>query len=264
MADILTSMTGGVATITFNRPEARNAISRAMMDELITLLRSLGERDDVRCVVFKGAGEHFTGGGDVQSFGETLGLSAVERKHLYEQRVTASAELFELLERLDKPTVALARGAVAGAGLSFVLAADFALASENAFFVFAHGRIAIALDSALSYYLPRAVGLRKAKELTLAGARLDAREAEALGIVTRVLPNAELDAEGDKLAAMLAQGATRAMGESKALLRASLTNGVFAQVGLEAAAVGRCAATDDFKEGVSAFLERRNPRFEGR
>lgn len=264
MSDVLTSTANGVATITFNRPETRNAISRAMVQELIALLRSLGDRDDVRCVVFRGAGEHFTGGGDVQSFGETLALAAADRKHLYEERVVASAELFDVLERLEKPIIAVARGAVAGAGLSFVLGADFALASESAFFVFAHARIGIALDSALSYYLPRALGLRKARELTLAGARLDAQEAARLGIVTRVLPDAELDAEGDKLAAKLAKGATVAMGESKALLRVALANGVLAQVGLEAAAVGRCAATDDFKEGIAAFLASRAPRFQGR
>jgi 2-(1,2-epoxy-1,2-dihydrophenyl)acetyl-CoA isomerase len=264
MADILTTVADGVATVTFNRPEARNAISRAMIQELIALLRVLGDRDDVRCLVFRGSGEHFCGGGDVQSFGDTLALSANERKHLYEQRVMASAELFELLEGFGKPVVALVRGAVAGAGICFVLAADFALAADNAFFVFAHAKIGIALDSALSYYLPRVVGLRKARELTLAGARLDAREALGLSIVTRVLSDTELDTEGDKLAARMARSATMAIGESKALLRHSLTHTVFAQVGLEAAAVGRCAATDDFKEGISAFLENRSPRFRGR
>jgi 2-(1,2-epoxy-1,2-dihydrophenyl)acetyl-CoA isomerase len=264
MADILTTTEHGVATVIFNRPETRNAISRGMIQELIAMLRSFGDRDEVRCVVFRGTGEHFTGGGDVQSFRDTLALSSIERKHLYEQRVMASAELFNLLETLDKPIIALVRGAVAGAGLSFVLAADFALASESAFFVFAHGKIGIALDSALSYYLPRTIGLRKARELTLAGARLDAREALSLGVVTQVLPDGELDAQGNKLAERLAQGATLAIRESKALLRHSLTNGVFAQVGSEAAAVGRCAATEDFKEGIGAFLESRPPRFHGR
>jgi 2-(1,2-epoxy-1,2-dihydrophenyl)acetyl-CoA isomerase len=264
LADILTTVQDGVATITFNRPPTRNSISSTMIQELTALLRVLDRRDDVRCIVFRGSGEHFCAGGDVQSFGDTLALPPLQRKHLYEQRVIASAELFELLEKLGKPVVALIRGAVAGAGLSFVLAADFALASDTAFFVFAHGKIGIALDSGLSYYLPRIIGLRKARELTLAGARLDAQEALRLNIVSRVLPDAELESEGEKLIAKLVCSATKAIGESKALLRQSFTNTMIGEVDLEAAAVGRCAATDDFKEGVAAFLENRAPQFLGR
>jgi 2-(1,2-epoxy-1,2-dihydrophenyl)acetyl-CoA isomerase len=264
MADIETTVAQGIATITFNRPEARNAISRAMVQELAELLRSFGARDDVRCLVFRGAAEHFCGGGDVQSFGETLSLASQERQQLYEGRVAASAELFELFENLHMPVVALVRGAVAGAGLSFVLGADFVLAAPNAFFVFAHGRLGIALDSALSYYLPRVVGQRKAAELALLGARIEATAAQALGIVTRVVASEELDAEGEKLTVKLARGAAQAMGETRQLLRRSARHSIGEQVRLEAKAVGRCAASVDFKEGVSAFLENRSPRFTGK
>jgi 2-(1,2-epoxy-1,2-dihydrophenyl)acetyl-CoA isomerase len=261
--DILTQIAGGVATITFNRPEHRNAVSREMVQELIGLLRALAADKTVRCLVLRGAGAHFSGGGDVKSFNETLELSPEARQALYTQRVAASADLFELLERLPMPVIAVARGAVAGAGLSFVMAADVALASDTTFYVFAHGKIAIALDSGLSYYLPRVVGWRKAKELTLSGARLSPEEALQLGIVSRVVPDAELDAVADKLAANLAASATLAASHSKALLAASLGNDIRTQIELEAVAVGACAASDDFIEGISAFVENRKARFKG-
>ena len=263
MVDLLLGVQADVATITFNRPQTRNAISRSMVPELTKMLRSAGAQRDVRCIVLRGAGEHFCGGGDVQSFGETVSLPPVERQKMYEERVAVSAELFETLESLSKPIIALVRGAIAGAGISFVLASDYVLASETSFFVFAHSRIGIALDSALSYYLPRIVGLRKATELALTGARVDAKSALALGMVTQILNDDALDAEGLKMASKLARGATRAIAETRALLRQSIGNSVSAQVRLESKAVGRCAATEDFAEGVKAFLESREARFSG-
>jgi 2-(1,2-epoxy-1,2-dihydrophenyl)acetyl-CoA isomerase len=264
MADVLTAVAQGIATVTFNRPDVRNAIAREMVPSLLSALRDVGFREDVRCIVFRGAGEHFSAGGDVKSFGETLALAPHERNKMFQERVAASAELFDVLDKINKPLVAIARGAVAGAGMSFVLAADFVLASDTTFFVFAHGKVGIALDSALSYYLPRVIGLRRALELTLAGARIDAQQALLIGLVSRVIPDADLDAEGGKLTAKLAGSATVAISESKRLLKLSLGNDIRRQLELEAAAVGRCAASDDFAEGVTAFLESRASRFTGR
>jgi 2-(1,2-epoxy-1,2-dihydrophenyl)acetyl-CoA isomerase len=261
--DILSSVHGQVATITFNRPESRNAISRDMVQALTVLVRAYGADPDVRCLVFRGAGEHFSGGGDVKGFGEVLGLSPDERRQMFETRVGASADLFAELEALRVPVVAVARGAVAGAGLAFVMASDFALVSDTSFYVFAHTRIGIPLDSGLSYFLPRVVGSRKARELTLSGARIAAAEALAIGLVSRVLPDADLDVAADSLIASLASGATRAFGLSKELLSVSLQNDVRGQVAAEARAVGACAGGPDFVEGVSAFVEGRKARFTG-
>lgn len=250
-----------IRTITFNRPEARNAISREMIQQLISIMRSADADPSVRCLVFRGAGEHFSGGGDVKAFGETLGLAPDERRRLYRERVEASAELFAQIDAFPKPILAIARGAVAGAGLSFVMAADVAIASDTTFCVFAHTKIGIAPDSALSYFLPRVVGVRKSRELTLTGARLSAEEALKLGILSRVIPDADLDATAGKIAASLTSGSALAMRYSKTLLNQANTRDIRMQVLAEAQAVGECAATEDFPEGIRAFQEGRRPKF---
>lgn len=261
--DILSSVCDHVATITFNRPESRNAISREMVQALTGLLNGFSADPSVRCLVFRGAGEHFSAGGDVKGFREALSLSPDECREMFEARVGASADLFAQLEALRIPVVAVARGAVAGAGLAFVLASDFAYVSDTSFYVFAHTRIGIPLDSGLSYFLPRVVGWRKAKELTLGGSRITAAQALEINLVSRVLPDADLDPAADALIATLAGGATRALGLSKELLSVSLSNDICGQIAAEAKAVGDCAAGPDFVEGVSAFVDGRKARFTG-
>jgi 2-(1,2-epoxy-1,2-dihydrophenyl)acetyl-CoA isomerase len=257
-------LANGVARITFDRPETRNALSQEIIHALGDLIRNIEDDPEVRCVVVTGAGEHFVGGGDVKGFGETLSTPPLVRKHDYEERVSSAIGTYCAFERLGKPTIARVRGAVAGAGIPLVLACDFAIAAESAFFVFAHRSLSLPPDGALSYFLPRAVGVRRAKQLTMLGARITSEQALAEGIVTQRVADADIDATCEALIAKLNDGPPIGNRETKRLLNVSLHNGVAEQMSLEAAAVGVCVATADFEEGVRAFLEKRKPKFAGR
>jgi len=252
-----------VGRITFDRPEARNALSPEVLQSLADALRQLDDDGSVHCIVFTGAGEHFVGGGDVKGFKDTLSLTPAERKHQYERRIAATSGLYCALESLGKPAIARVRGAVAGAGITLVLACDFVVAGESSFFVFAHRSLSLPPDGALSFFLPRVVGWRRAKQLTLLGARLDSQQALDEGIVTSRVPDGEIDAAVNALLAKLLDGPPVGARATKRLLNQSMRNSIAEQLSLEASAVGECVASADFIEGVQAFLEKRRPRFGG-
>ena len=255
---------GGVARLTFDRADTRNAMSPEVLQAFAIALRQAEDDPEVRCIVITGAGEHFVGGGDVKGFGETIALEPLERKHVYEQRLVANSTPYTVLERIGKPTIARVRGAVAGAGIALTLACDFVVAGRSSFFVFAHRSLSLPPDGALSYFLPRVVGLRRAKQLTLLGARLDSEQALADGIVTQLVADDQLDATVDALVAGLIEGPPIGARVTKRLLNVSLRNGIAEQIRLEAEGVGECVASADFVEGVRAFLEKRKARFSGR
>jgi 2-(1,2-epoxy-1,2-dihydrophenyl)acetyl-CoA isomerase len=253
-----------VARLTFDRPETRNALSQEIVLAFADALRQLEDDPDVCCIVISGAGEHFIGGGDVKAFGTTLTMNPLERKHEFERRVSSAIGAFSLLERIGKPTIARVRGAVAGAGIPFVLACDFAVAGESSFFLFAHRTLSLPPDGGLSYFLPRIVGWRRAKQLTLLGARMDSMQALEEGVITQRVPDVELDAACDALIAKLIDGPPIGARATKQLLNESFHNGIAEQLRREAVLVGECVATADFEEGVRAFLEKRRPKFSGR
>lgn len=263
--DILTRIDeNGIARIVFNRPHARNAVTRPMLDGMREFLKAIEHDPAARVIVMEGAGEHFMAGGDINNFAKTLEMSAADRRAEFENRISYAGMLFAVLERLEKPVIAKVRGACAGASVGWVAASDFAIASDTALFVVANTLVGTSPDGGVTWHLPRAVGLRKAKELAMLGDRLSAQDALAAGLVNWVVPDAELDERTEKLALKLARSASFAVGRAKAMLNASAANTLHTQLQFEAESFAACAATDDFAEGIRAFTEKRKPKFKGK
>ncbi len=260
---LLTEVRDGIATATLNRPDVLNALSPDMMAALIEFLGNIERDRAVRCVVFRGAGDHFMAGGDVKRFAGMADMTGEERRKEMEASIHRLHPAIFLLRRMPKPVIASVRGAAAGFGLSLAMACDLVIASEDSFFTLAYVNIGTSPDGSGTYFLPRLVGLKKAMEIALLGDRFDAAAARAMGVVNFVVPTDELEAETTKLARRLADGPTRAIGNTKRLLNASLGRSLESQLEAEALAFADCASTDDWAEGVTAFVEKRAPRFRG-
>lgn len=263
-APILLTVEGTVATVTLNRPAARNALDEATARLLLDALLKVEQDDAVRVVVLRGAGEHFAAGGDVKTFARLLREEIPERRQaILEELVGVVHEGVLALRRMPKPVLASVRGATAGGGFSLMLAADLVLAAEDAVFTLAFCHIGTSPDGGSTWHLPRIVGLRRAFEIALLGDRFDVATAERLGLVNRVVPVAALEAETAALAARLAAGPTGAYARTKALLNAAFHTTLADQLAAEAGQFLGAAAGPEFAEGVTAFAEKRKPRFAG-
>lgn len=254
---------GQVAYLTMNRPEARNALSLEMRVEIRDRLQEAELNDDIRCIVLRGAGEHFLAGGDIKSFMEFTKLPPEERRLTFINRIHSLNSIMYAMRRLNKPVIASVRGAAAGAGVSLALCCDMVVASEDAFFTLAYSRIASSPDGGATYYLPRLVGTKRAMEIALLGDRFTAKEALDMGLINRVVPTDELAAKTKELADRLANGPTRAYGNIKKLILAASDNSLEEQLQAEAETFGETVMADDWIEGVVAFNEKRNPDFKG-
>jgi 2-(1,2-epoxy-1,2-dihydrophenyl)acetyl-CoA isomerase len=265
MSDHITlEVSDHVATLTLNRPEARNALSTEMRNGLAEYTAQLEFDDAVRCVVLRGAGGHFMAGGDIKGFKTRQGLSPAERKREVLKGLSQLHFAIYRLRRMPKPVLASVQGAAAGAGMSLMCACDLTIAAEDAFFYFGYTNIGLSPDGSSTWFLPRLLGLRRTLELTLLPERMDARTALDWGLVNRVVPAERLESATRELALRLASGPTYAYGRAKALLDASFNNSMETQLELEGHAIGDCMTTADHEEGVNAFLEKRPPRFQGR
>ena len=260
---ILLSRDGPVATLTLNRPESLNTLNAAMMEALVAHTAALAADVSVRCVVVKGAGRHFMAGGDLRTFAAALPYPPAERKTSFTNLILHLHAAIENFQRMPAPVVASVHGAVAGFGLSLMCACDLAIAADNAYFTSAYRHIALTPDGGLSHTLPRIVGVRKAMEIVLLGERFDAQEALRLGLVNRIVPAADLDAATAAIVQALVAGPATAIANGKRLVNQSLARTLSEQLQAEAESFGRCAATEDFVEGINAFLAKRPVQFGG-
>jgi 2-(1,2-epoxy-1,2-dihydrophenyl)acetyl-CoA isomerase len=263
MPSVILQRHEAVVEIVLNRPELLNAANRELISELAAATAEAAEDRGARVVVLRGAGTHFCAGGDITMFGELIELPPAQRRQALYGIVDHLHPLLIRLRHMPKPVVAAVQGAAAGFGLSLVVAADLALAAEDAIFTSGYIHLGTSPDGGLTAMLARVVGLKQAAELMLLGDRFDARRALELGIVNRLVPPAALEAEAMALARRLAGGPIHAYARTKALLQATLGDAFDAQLRRETESFAACAATEEFVEGVRAFLAKRPPQFGG-
>jgi 2-(1,2-epoxy-1,2-dihydrophenyl)acetyl-CoA isomerase len=261
MPSVVVQRREAVFEIMLNRPEVLNAANRELIGELADAAAEAAEDRSARVVLLRGAGTHFCAGGDITMFGELVGLPPAERRKALYRIVDGLHPLLIHLRHMPKPVVAAVQGAAAGVGLSLVAAADLALAADDAIFTSGYIHLGTSPDGGLTALLARAVGLKHAAELMLLGDRFDATRALQLGLVNRLVPSAALEAEAIALAARLASGPIHAYASTKALLQATFGDAFDAQLRRETESFAACAATEEFVEGVRAFLEKRRPDF---
>jgi len=248
----------GVATITLDRPEARNAIDLVMRRELLAGLDELEADSTTKVLILTGAGGHFSAGGDVKTMAAKRHTAAEGRA-----RVESLNRFIIRLFEYPKPTIAMVDGFAVGAGCNVALACDMVIASDCARFGEVFARIGLVPDGGGTWLLPRLVGLAKAKELVFSADIIDAAEALRIGLVNRMVPAAELPAATRALAARIAAGPPGALGLAKALLNRSATVDLATALSFEAYAQAQTITSDDHAEGVRAFLEKRPPKFTG-
>ena len=257
---LLVDIRDHIATLTFNRPQVRNAMDYDLMIALKTNTEAILDDANVRAVVIRGAGGAFMAGGDISQFHENINdLPALITKEAREFHYSILA-----LRRMAKPVLAVVEGPCAGAGMSMMAACDLAIASDDAMFTLAYSNLGASPDGGSSYFLPRLLGYRKALELALLPDRFDAATALNIGLVNWVVPAAELDARVATIAKRLASGPTIAFAKTKALMNQSLDLSIEAQLEAEVQAFADCARTSDLREGVMAFVEKRKPNFSGK
>ncbi|MEX2520058.1 MAG: enoyl-CoA hydratase [Paracoccaceae bacterium] len=261
---LLVDISDGVATLTFNRPKELNAFSMEMRHAMFDVVPELENNREVRCVVLTGAGGNFMAGGDVKSFLEFTRESPEWRRSYFERRIHNLDAMLISLTRMEKPVIASVEGAAAGAGMSFMMACDMTVADEKSVFRFAYSAIGTTPDASGSYWLPRLVGLNRAKEIAMLADRMDAKQALDWGLINRIAPAGTLAEETLKLARRLADGPTLAYGGIKKLMNAAALNHLETHLAMEAENFGRCAGSEDWVEGVTAFNEKRKPVFKGR
>jgi 2-(1,2-epoxy-1,2-dihydrophenyl)acetyl-CoA isomerase len=261
--ELLEAIKDGVAVLTLNRPERLNALSRPMLAALLEALPRLAEDPGVGVIVVTGAGRGFCAGGDVKAMaeGQEFGGTTMEDKA---QALRSSMEVSRWLHELPKPTIAMVRGAAAGAGLSIALACDLRVASDTARFGTAFARVGYSGDFGGSWFLTQLVGTAKARELYYTAELIDAAQALALGLVNRVVPDARLEDETLALARKLANGPRVALRYMKRNLNAAESNTLNEHLDLEAWHHTRTGMTDDHREAAKAFVEKREPVFKGR
>ncbi|MGH7686840.1 MAG: enoyl-CoA hydratase-related protein [Candidatus Dormibacteria bacterium] len=253
---VLQARDGGVVTLTLNRPARLNAITGEMLDSLTAALREAADDDSVRAVILTGAGRGFCSGADLK---DAVGQGAIDvRRELAEHYTPA----IRAMRELPKPVIAAVNGPAAGAGFALALAADLRIAAESASFAMTFVRIGFIPDAGSTYFLPRLIGPARAAEMMMLGDTVDVRSAMDIGLISRVVPDAELLTSAGTLAARLAAGPL-SIAFIKEALRLTADNNLAAQLAVEERLQEQAVASADFSEGLSSFLQKRPPQFTG-
>ncbi len=247
----------GVCTLRLNRPDKFNSFIREMALDLQERLDRAAMDDSVRCIVLTGEGRAFCAGQDLAEATDPNGpeLTSIVSEHYN--------PIILRLRRIEKPIIAAVNGVAAGAGANIALACDIVLATESASFIQAFSKIGLIPDSGGTYYLPRLIGWQRASALMMTGEKVSAKDAEAMGMIYKAIPDAEFTSEVEKLATQMAQMPTKGLGLTKRALNQSLGNSLQQQLDCEDELQSQAGRTHDYAEGTAAFLEKRKPNFKG-
>ena len=255
---ILFEKMDAVGKITLNRPEKYNSFVREMALSLQNILANCESDDSIRCILITGAGKAFCAGQDLKEAIDPQGpeIEQIVREHYN--------PIIKRIREIEKPVIAAVNGVAAGAGANLALACDIVTATQSAKFIQAFSKIGLIPDSGGTYFLPRLIGLPKATAFMMTGEPVSAEKAEALGMIYAVYEDAEFESKTLELARSIAAMPTKGLGYTKRLLNQSFNNSLVEQLDLEAATQSLSAHTDDHKEGIQAFLEKRSPVFTGK
>ena len=256
---ILLERTGAVRRLTLNRPDKLNSFTRAMLSEIGDALNEIAQDDDARVLVISGAGRAFCAGQDLreaEAVEDGAAVRAVVERHYN--------PMIRLIRSMRIPVVAAVNGIAAGAGASLAVACDLVIAAQSASFVLAFSRVGLVPDAGASYFVPRLIGQARALGLAMLAEPVEASRAADWGLIWRAVPDAEFAAAVETAAEHLAQLPTAAIGLLKQAINASGHHSMEQQLALEAELQAQAAETEDFQEGLHAFLEKRSPRFTGR
>ncbi|MBX3652051.1 MAG: enoyl-CoA hydratase [Burkholderiales bacterium] len=254
---IKVTLSEGIATVLLDRADKLNALSGEMYHELADAFRRLNEDDAVRVVLLTGAGRAFCAGGDVGSMGGYDVVSGRKRSKGHQQMILA-------LHHLEKPVIAAVRGPAAGIGASMALACDLIVASETAYLLMAFKNVGIPPDGGAIYFLTQHLGLARAKEIVYSARKLPAAEAKDMGLVSKVVPDDQLEAAALELAREIAGSATYALTLAKRMFQYMYVPTLEQLLEMEVLAICGARMTEDHVEGVTAFKEKRKPKFRGK
>jgi len=256
--EILRQDENGVCTITLNRPNVFNSFNQTMAFQLHAVLDACAADDAVRVVVIRGEGKAFCAG---QDLAEVVNPDGPEMTTIVSEHYNP---IILKIRNLEKPVIAAVNGVAAGAGANIALACDITIAKKSASFIQAFSKIGLIPDSAGTYFLPRLIGLQKAVALMMTGEKVSADDAEKLNMIYKAVEDEQFEDAVSKMANTLAMMPTRGLGLTKKAVNLGLTNNLEAQLAVEGELQTKAGETEDFREGVNAFLEKRTPVFKGR
>ena len=259
MSSITLKIENNVAFLTLNRPDVFNSFNREMALNLQGKLDDCEKNDEVRALVLTGNGKAFCAGQDLKEVTTpelNPGFKAILEEHYN--------PIIEKIRAIEKPVIGAVNGVAAGAGANIALACDIVVANEKASFIQAFSKIGLIPDSAGTFFLPRLIGFQKATALMMTGDKVDAVEAERIGMIYKYFSAETFEEEVNKLAVKMAKMPTKGLGLTKRVLNASLVNNLQEQLALESKYQIEAAQTEDYSEGVNSFVEKRKPNFQGK